>query len=255
MNGFFGIEHGFFGIFLDNFFSFFGTFFDDGLGFFVNQRFGRFNVDVVGVGICMDDVAESREVQGAARIDTGHHDGNFLELVLCTVAHVFEYHIAEYDSHAYCEDAADNVPGVKGIGEVWAGKLVSQYGSLEGIYANIDSLTRKQSDMFVASRPYIDLSKKLVTIKTDVPLKTDIAPTSPMATEIEFGEVAYTANTAVFAQGWAWSTYGFKMNGSVFEYFGASGSGTGSKLVGVEANCDYRITVTPTVSVRVFAAR
>ncbi len=79
------------------------------------------------------------------------------------------------DMLTICGDAADNVPGVKGIGEVWAGKLVSQYGSLEGIYANIDSLTRKQSDMFVASRPYIDLSKKLVTIKTDVPLKTDIA--------------------------------------------------------------------------------
>ena len=74
------------------------------------------------------------------------------------------------DMLTICGDAADNVPGVKGIGEVWAGKLVSQYGTLESIYANIDKLTQKQRDMFVASRPYIDLSKKLVTIKTDVPL-------------------------------------------------------------------------------------
>ena len=74
------------------------------------------------------------------------------------------------DMLTICGDSADNVPGVKGIGEVWAGKLVSQYGTLESIYANIDKLTQKQRDMFVASRPYIDLSKKLVTIKTDVPL-------------------------------------------------------------------------------------
>ena len=74
------------------------------------------------------------------------------------------------DMLTICGDAADNVPGVKGIGEVWAGKLVSQYGTLENIYTHIDDLTQKQRDMFVASRPYIDLSKKLVTIKTDVPL-------------------------------------------------------------------------------------
>ena len=91
---------------------------------------------------------------------------------------------------------------------------------------------------------YIQMEKLKSTGKEYI--KTDVAPTSPMATEIEFGEVTYTANTAVFAQGWAWSTYGFKMNGSVFEYFGASGSGAGSILVGVEANCNYRITVTPT---------
>ena len=78
------------------------------------------------------------------------------------------------DMLTICGDTADNVPGVKGIGEVWAGKLVSQYGSLESIYAHIDALTQKQRDMFVASRPYIDLSKKLVTIKTDVPM--DIKP-------------------------------------------------------------------------------
>ena len=79
------------------------------------------------------------------------------------------------DMLTICGDSADNIPGVKGIGEVWAGKLVSQYGNLENIYAHIDALTQKQRDMFVASRPYIDLSKKLVTIKTDVPLEVSLA--------------------------------------------------------------------------------
>lgn len=75
------------------------------------------------------------------------------------------------DMLSICGDSADNVPGVKGIGEVWAGKLVSQYGSLENIYTHLDDLSVKQKNMFVASRDYIDLSKKLVTIKTDVPVE------------------------------------------------------------------------------------
>ena len=74
------------------------------------------------------------------------------------------------DMLSICGDAADNVPGVKGIGEVWAGKLISQYGSLENIYTHLDDLSIKQKNMFIASRDYIDLSKKLVTIKTDVPV-------------------------------------------------------------------------------------
>ena len=36
-------------------------------------------------------------------------------------------------------DASDNIPGVKGIGEKTALKLLMDYGSLEGIYKNIDS--------------------------------------------------------------------------------------------------------------------
>ena len=90
------------------------------------------------------------------------------------------------DMLTICGDASDNVPGVKGIGEVWAGKLVSQYGTLENIYSHIDALTQKQRDMFVASRPYIDLSKKLVTIKTDVPLDVTL---DDMAVNLDYSPV------------------------------------------------------------------
>ena len=82
------------------------------------------------------------------------------------------------DMLTICGDASDNVPGVKGVGEVWASKLISQYGTLENIFAHIDDLTQKQRDMFVAARPYIDLSKKLVTIKTDVPLDVTLDETA-----------------------------------------------------------------------------
>ena len=70
-----------------------------------------------------------------------------------------------------CGDSSDNVPGVKGVGEVGAGKLISKYGTVENIYAHIDELTPKQREAFEAARGHIELSHTLVTIKTDIPLE------------------------------------------------------------------------------------
>jgi DNA polymerase-1 len=70
-------------------------------------------------------------------------------------------------------DAADNVKGVDGIGEVGARKLVSKYGSLEGIVDHLDELSPKQQEAFRAALPHLGLSKLLVTIKTDVDIDTD----------------------------------------------------------------------------------
>lgn len=68
-------------------------------------------------------------------------------------------------------DAADNVPGVPGVGEVGARKLVSKYGSVEGIYEHISELTPKMRASFEAVRGQIRMSKFLVTIKDDIPLE------------------------------------------------------------------------------------
>ncbi|MBR2227553.1 MAG: DNA polymerase I, partial [Bacteroidales bacterium] len=76
------------------------------------------------------------------------------------------------DMLAICGDTADNVPGVKGVGEVGAGKLVSKYGSIENIYAHLDELTPRLQAQFEEARGHIGLSKELVTIKTDIPLET-----------------------------------------------------------------------------------
>ena len=69
-----------------------------------------------------------------------------------------------------CGDASDNVPGVKGVGEVGAGKLVAKYGTVENIFAHIDQLTPRQREAFENSRDHIGLSHELVTIKTDIQL-------------------------------------------------------------------------------------
>ena len=74
------------------------------------------------------------------------------------------------DMLAICGDSADNVPGVKGVGEVGAAKLIRQYGTLENIYAHLDELTPRQQAQFREAQPYIALSKELVTIKTDMQL-------------------------------------------------------------------------------------
>lgn len=76
------------------------------------------------------------------------------------------------DMLAICGDASDNVPGVKGVGEVGASKLISKYGSVENIYAHLDELSPKQAEMFREAEDHIALSKTLVTIKTDIPLET-----------------------------------------------------------------------------------
>ena len=69
-----------------------------------------------------------------------------------------------------CGDSSDNVPGVQGVGPVGAAKFLGKYGSVENIYAHLSELTPKQQEMFKAAMDYLPLSKKLVTIKTDIPL-------------------------------------------------------------------------------------
>ena len=71
-------------------------------------------------------------------------------------------------------DASDNVPGVSGVGEVGAKKLVGKYGSVENIYAHLDELTPKLRASFEAARDHIAMSKFLVTIKDDIPLDVSL---------------------------------------------------------------------------------
>ena len=76
------------------------------------------------------------------------------------------------DMLAICGDAADNVPGVNGVGEKGAAKLLQSYGSMEGIYEHLSELTPRQQGMFTEAQPHMALSKTLVTIKTDIQLET-----------------------------------------------------------------------------------
>lgn len=70
-------------------------------------------------------------------------------------------------------DASDNVPGVKGVGEIGSKKLINEYGSVENIYNKISNLSEKLQKSFIEAKDYIELSKKLVTIDTDVDVEFD----------------------------------------------------------------------------------
>lgn len=71
-------------------------------------------------------------------------------------------------------DASDNIPGVKGIGEKTATALLQTYGSLDGIYANLDSLAKGVRAKLEAGRESAYLSLRLATIVTDLDLPFDL---------------------------------------------------------------------------------
>lgn len=71
-------------------------------------------------------------------------------------------------------DSSDNIPGVHGIGEKGALTLISQYGSLEGLYQNLDAVTgAKRKSALQKNRDIAFLSRKLSVIDTSVPLEMD----------------------------------------------------------------------------------
>jgi DNA polymerase-1 len=73
------------------------------------------------------------------------------------------------DYQALIGDSADNVPGVKGVGKVTAEKLLSEYGTLENIYANIDSVKpARVQNLLRTHEEDARRSKELVTLKTDL---------------------------------------------------------------------------------------
>ncbi|KOP29951.1 DNA polymerase I [Exiguobacterium acetylicum] len=71
-------------------------------------------------------------------------------------------------------DKSDNIPGIPGIGEKTAVKLISAYGSVEGLYEHVEDLKGKQKEKVIANEELARLSKELATIKIDVPLETTL---------------------------------------------------------------------------------
>jgi DNA polymerase-1 len=79
------------------------------------------------------------------------------------------------DLKALAGDVSDNIPGVPGVGEKTASKLLQQYGSLQGIYDHIEDITpARLQDTLREYRPQAFQSKELSTIVKDVPIKLDL---------------------------------------------------------------------------------
>src|SRR6266704_820261 len=71
-------------------------------------------------------------------------------------------------------DKSDNIPGVPGIGEKTAAKLLADYGDLEGVLAHVDELTPKEQRLLRENSQQARQSKYLSTIVLDVPVQLDL---------------------------------------------------------------------------------
>jgi DNA polymerase I len=105
------------------------------------------------------------------------------------------------DVLALMGDSSDNIPGVRGIGEKTAVKLIQDYGDLETVLAKATEIKPKGvSDKILANVEMARLSQELATIHTDVPLPcspTDLAPRprdaarlTALFQDLEFGSLA-----------------------------------------------------------------
>jgi DNA polymerase-1 len=80
------------------------------------------------------------------------------------------------DFLALVGDSSDNIPGVKGIGEKGAQKLLADYGNLETILARAGDVTAKRTrEALLAQADAARLSQELVTIQRDVPVALEVA--------------------------------------------------------------------------------
>jgi len=79
------------------------------------------------------------------------------------------------DLKALMGDASDNIPGVKGIGEKTARSLIQEYGSLNGVYKNIEFIKGKMKEKLEVDKENAYFSYELATIYRDVPLEIDLS--------------------------------------------------------------------------------
>ena len=107
-------------------------------------------------------------------------------------------------------DAADNIPGLPGVGEVTAKKLLKEFGSMENLLANTDKLKGKMKENIEANAAKGILSKTLATIILDCPVefnesdyelsKPDVEKTDALFNELEFRRMAEQFD-AIFRKG------------------------------------------------------
>lgn len=74
-------------------------------------------------------------------------------------------------------DSVDNVPGVSGIGPKTAAKLIAKYGTAAAVLEHADELTPKQCENLKAFAPLLETTRKLVTLRRDVPIELDLGAT------------------------------------------------------------------------------
>ncbi|MCC7073095.1 MAG: hypothetical protein IT383_17365, partial [Deltaproteobacteria bacterium] len=145
---------------------------DDVIGTLARQAEARgFDVVIItGDKDLMQLVDEHTSLIDELRMQKGHSDSAVIrrEQVIAKFGVPPERVI---DVLALAGDASDNVPGVRGIGEKTATELVSQWGELESVLAHADDIKQpSRREKLKADAEAARLSKRLVTIRDDVPV-------------------------------------------------------------------------------------
>ena len=86
-------------------------------------------------------------------------------------------------------DAADNIPGIPGVGEKTSMKLIQKYKDVDGIFEHLNELKGKQKENVTKSKDLVKLSKELVTIVLNVPVdinENDLKKIEPDYSKLDF---------------------------------------------------------------------
>src|SRR5438128_6346247 len=78
------------------------------------------------------------------------------------------------DFKALKGDTTDNIPGVPGVGEKTAAKLIAENGAIEGVYADLTRFTPKLRENLATHREQVFHSREMATIVTDLPVALDV---------------------------------------------------------------------------------
>lgn len=122
-------------------------------------------------------------------------------------------------------DAVDNIPGVYGIGEKTAKKLIGDYKSIENIYQNIDKIEGKLKDKLVENEANAYISKKLATIIVDAPIHFDdknFRTSRPDTKELEriFNELEFrTLGKRILGDSYAFNSNNSNKQPTLFDNF------------------------------------
>ncbi|MDQ3239195.1 MAG: DNA polymerase [bacterium] len=102
-------------------------------------------------------------------------EGFLVDEVIFTQKYGLETPKQLIDFKALRGDTSDNIPGVAGIGDVGATKLIKKYGTLENIYLHLSEIEPKTKHKLEESAEMAALSKRLATIDTDSPIQFDLS--------------------------------------------------------------------------------
>ena len=89
------------------------------------------------------------------------------------------------DLKALMGDPSDNIPGVKGVGEKTALKLLQQYKTLDGVYEHIDEIKGKLHEKLVTDKDHAYMSYEIATIVRDVPMEISIPDIKYRGNDVE----------------------------------------------------------------------